>query len=115
MATRKVQSPNKVILPIGLNGKWDSESWDRSDKDLPLLNNELAKAVLKAYSNTSIVSQSGECIVMPCLSNAKYLSKPGMAEVKQLKQLLICCLMTTIQAKKFRCHERLESLTIQLS
>jgi len=59
-----------VILVVGLNHDWESEGFDRSNMDLPLLTNPLVSAVLRANPNTVVVNQSGTPVAMPWIDEA---------------------------------------------
>lgn len=72
-AVALAKSVDKVVLLIGLNFEWESEGFDRPNMDLPLLTNDLVKAVLEANPNTVIVNQSGSPVEMPWLSKSKAL------------------------------------------
>lgn len=72
-AAALAKTVDKVVLLIGLNGEWESEGFDRPNMDLPLLTNDLVKAVLESNPNTVIVNQSGSPVEMPWLSQANAL------------------------------------------
>ncbi|KAJ6515569.1 glycoside hydrolase family 3 protein [Mycena sanguinolenta] len=59
-----------VILVVGLNHDWESEGFDRTHMDLPLLSNPLIAAVLSANPNTVVVNQSGTPVAMPWIEEA---------------------------------------------
>ncbi|CAI5758434.1 unnamed protein product [Candida verbasci] len=67
------KSNDKVILCIGLNGDFESESFDRSHMKLEGLQDKLVEEVLKANPNTIIVNQSGTPVEFPWLNEANGL------------------------------------------
>ncbi|SGZ49663.1 CIC11C00000004797 [Sungouiella intermedia] len=72
-AAEIAKSVDKVVLVIGLNKEWESEGYDRPNMKLPLLTDELVKAVVRANPNTVIVNQSGTPVEMPWLADVKCL------------------------------------------
>lgn len=58
-AVNLAKSVDLVILIIGLNKDWESESYDRPDMKLPGLQDKLIESVLDVNPNTIIVNQSG--------------------------------------------------------
>lgn len=72
-AVALAKSVDKVVLLIGLNGEWESESFDRPNMELPFLTNDLVEAVLDANPNTVIVNQSGTPVEFPWLKKASTL------------------------------------------
>ncbi|KAJ7860454.1 glycoside hydrolase family 3 protein [Mycena olivaceomarginata] len=69
-AAALAKDSDAVILVIGLNHDWESEGFDRSNIDLPLLTNPLVAAVLRANPNTVVVNQSGTPVAMPWIDEA---------------------------------------------
>lgn len=72
-AATLAKSVDKVVLLIGLNGEWESESFDRPNMELPFHTNDLVEAVLEANPNTVIVNQSGTPVEFPWLKKANAL------------------------------------------
>ncbi|KAK6359735.1 hypothetical protein TWF696_000875 [Orbilia brochopaga] len=58
-----------VIVVVGLNNEWESESYDRSDTKLPNNQDDLIAAVAAVNSNIVIVNQSGSAVDMPWSAN----------------------------------------------
>lgn len=65
-----VKSSDTAILCIGLNGEWESESYDRDDIRLPGTTNDLVQAVLAVKPDAIIVNQSGMPVEMPWIDQA---------------------------------------------
>ncbi|RCK67058.1 putative beta-glucosidase I [Candida viswanathii] len=72
-AVEIAKSVDKVVLCIGLNGEWESESYDRPHMKLEGLQDELITAVIAANPNTVIVNQSGTPVEFPELDKYKSL------------------------------------------
>ncbi|EMG49875.1 bglI Probable beta-glucosidase I [Candida maltosa Xu316] len=72
-AVELAKSVDTVILSIGLNQEWESESYDRPHMRLEGYQNKLIEAVLAANPNTVIVNQSGTPVEFPWLDKAKAL------------------------------------------
>ncbi|KAH3679130.1 hypothetical protein WICPIJ_008738 [Wickerhamomyces pijperi] len=70
-AVELAESVEKVVLVIGTNGDWETESTDRENITLPRATDELVAAVLKANPNTIIVNQSGTPCEFPWIQDAK--------------------------------------------
>lgn len=60
-----------TVLCIGLNGEWESESYDRDNIDQPGAIDDLVRAVLDVQPNAIIVNQSGMPVTMPWSSRAQ--------------------------------------------
>lgn len=60
-----------TVLCVGLNGEWESESYDRDDIEMPGNINDLIRAVLEAQPNSIIVNQSGMPVAMPWSDQAR--------------------------------------------
>ena len=60
-----------VVVVIGLNKDWESESFDRQNMALPAGCNTLVTAVLDANPRAVIVLQSGTPVTMPWLQRAR--------------------------------------------
>ncbi|CDR47499.1 CYFA0S32e01002g1_1 [Cyberlindnera fabianii] len=65
------KSVDKVILCMGTNGEWESESYDRANISLPGRSDDLVSAVLKANPNAVVVNQSGTPCEFPWVKSAK--------------------------------------------
>lgn len=72
-AVEVAKSVDNVVLCIGLNQEWESESFDRPDMNLPPNTDELVEAVINANPNTIVVNQSGTPVELPWVSKAKGL------------------------------------------
>jgi beta-glucosidase len=59
-----------AILCVGLNGEWESESYDREDIMLPRLVNRLVEAVLDIRPDSIVINQSGMPVEMPWIAKA---------------------------------------------
>ena len=60
-----------AILFAGLNAEWDNEGLDRSNIDLPHLQNTLIERVIAANPNTIVVLQTGSPVLMPWRDQAQ--------------------------------------------
>ncbi|KAK6980731.1 putative beta-glucosidase I [Favolaschia claudopus] len=72
-AVELAKNSDVAILVIGLNHDWESEGFDRSNMDLPLLTNDLVTAILRANPNTVVVNNSGTPVAMPWIDEAPTL------------------------------------------
>lgn len=70
LISRTEISNQVVILCIGTNSEWESESYDREDMKLPPGTDELVRAVLSSKPETIIVNQSGMPVEFPWLDDA---------------------------------------------
>lgn len=70
-AVAVAKSVDQVVLCVGLNFEWESESFDRAHMDLPPGNDALVAAVLAANPNAVVVNQSGTPVTMPWAGEAR--------------------------------------------
>ncbi|EWC46559.1 hypothetical protein DRE_04282 [Drechslerella stenobrocha 248] len=68
-AAAAVQDCDAVIVVVGLNNEWESESYDRTDTKLPNHQDDLIAAIAAANSTVIIVNQSGSAVDMPWSAN----------------------------------------------
>ncbi|KAF3923512.1 Beta-glucosidase [Orbilia brochopaga] len=58
-----------VVVVVGLNNEWESESYDRTDTKLPNNQDDLIDAIASVNDNVIVVNQSGSAIDMPWSAN----------------------------------------------
>ncbi|KAF3914823.1 Beta-glucosidase [Dactylellina cionopaga] len=64
-----VKDCDAVVVVVGLNNEWESESYDRSDTKLPNNQDELIEEIAKVNKNVIVVNQSGAPVDMPWVEN----------------------------------------------
>ncbi|KKY28298.1 putative beta-glucosidase [Phaeomoniella chlamydospora] len=64
-AIELAKSVDQVIIVAGLNADWESESYDRTNMDLPNLTDRLISSIVNVNPNTAVVIQSGTPVTMP--------------------------------------------------
>lgn len=69
-AVRLASGVDQVVIFAGLNGDWESESFDRPNMDLPPGIDDLIERVLEANPRAAIVIQSGTPVTMPWADKA---------------------------------------------
>ncbi len=69
-AVKLASEVDQVVIFAGLNGDWESESFDRPNMDLPPGVDELIDRVLEANIKAVIVIQSGTPVTMPWADKA---------------------------------------------
>ncbi|KAK1925989.1 glycoside hydrolase superfamily [Papiliotrema laurentii] len=69
-AVQMARRADVAILCVGLNGEWESESYDREDIMLPRLVNRLVEAVLDVRPDSIVINQSGMPVEMPWIAKA---------------------------------------------
>ncbi|KAF3939372.1 Beta-glucosidase [Dactylella cylindrospora] len=70
-AAEVVKDADAVVIVVGLNNEWESESYDRSDTKLPNNQDELITEIAKVNKNVIIVNQSGAPVDMPWVDDVK--------------------------------------------
>ncbi|EPS37342.1 hypothetical protein H072_8978 [Dactylellina haptotyla CBS 200.50] len=68
-ATDSVKNSDAVVIVVGLNNEWESESYDRTQTKLPRNQDELIEEIAKVNKNVIVVNQSGAPIDMPWVEN----------------------------------------------
>ncbi|KAK6528025.1 hypothetical protein TWF281_009282 [Arthrobotrys megalospora] len=69
-AVEAVKDSDAVVIVVGLNNEWESESYDRADTKLPKNQDELIEAIAKVNENVIVVNQSGAPVDMPWVENS---------------------------------------------
>jgi len=69
-AMELVHTSDIVILVVGKDAEWESETSDQLSMNLPGESNRLIAAVLAANLNTVLVNQTGSPILMPWIDKA---------------------------------------------
>lgn len=72
-AAKLASEVDQVVVFVGLNGDWESESFDRPNMLLPDHTDELIKKVLDANPKAAVVVQSGTPVTMPWVDQASTL------------------------------------------
>ncbi|RLV89940.1 putative beta-glucosidase I [Spathaspora sp. JA1] len=72
-AVEIAKSVDKVVVCIGLNQEWESESFDRPHMKLEGYQDKLVEAILAANPNTVVVNQSGTPVELPWVEQAPCL------------------------------------------
>ncbi|KAF3919923.1 Beta-glucosidase [Arthrobotrys entomopaga] len=68
-AVDAVKDSDAVVVVVGLNHEWESESYDRTSTKLPNQQDDLINAIAKVNSNVIVVNQSGAPVDMPWAEN----------------------------------------------
>ncbi|KAF3211835.1 hypothetical protein TWF192_006732 [Orbilia oligospora] len=69
-AADAVKDADVVVIVVGLNNEWESESYDRSDTKLPSNQDDLIEEIAKVNQNVIVVNQSGAPVDMPWAVNS---------------------------------------------
>lgn len=70
-AVEAAKQAETAVLFIGIPDYMESEGFDRTDLDIPVCQQKLLEAVVKAQPNTVVVVECGSPIAMPWLQNVK--------------------------------------------
>ncbi|KAK6543042.1 hypothetical protein TWF694_006972 [Orbilia ellipsospora] len=68
-AVDAVKDSDAVVVVVGLNNEWESESYDRTSTKLPNQQDDLINEIAKVNSNVIVVNQSGAPVDMPWAEN----------------------------------------------
>ena len=72
-AVKLASEVEQAVVFAGLNGDWESESFDRPNMDLPPYSDELVSKILEANPKAAIVIQSGTPVTMPWADEANVI------------------------------------------